>query len=208
MPIEESRRGAGLETVVRTIAAGGLLAYPAETMYGLGGDGTRADVIRRISLLKGHEEERGFLLLIHRAEHWSWAASSFPPAASRLAERFWPGPLTLLLPALPDHPAAFGGKVALRVPDLPEVRLWVERCGLPLLSTSANRAGEEPLRDPESVCERFADRLDLIVDGPRFGASGLPSTIVDATVDPPSIVRRGALPLDEDGLAGLHGESR
>ena len=188
---------------METIAAGGIIAYPAETMYGLGGDGNRADVIQRLSAVKGHGEERGFLLLIHRTDRWSWAASSFPPAAERLADRFWPGPLTLLLPALPDHPAAFGAKVALRVPALGDLRLWVERCGLPLLSTSANRSGEEPLRDPESVRERFADRLDLIVEGPRFDAAGLPSTIVDVTTDPPSVVRRGALSLDADWLAGL-----
>jgi L-threonylcarbamoyladenylate synthase len=185
--------------VVDVIRHGGLFAYPAETMYGLGGDALRADVAARLAEAKESPPGRPFLVLLDREARWPDVASAFPEEALRLAERHWPGPLTILLPARPGCAAAHEGKVAVRVPDLPIVQTWIRASGTPLFSTSANRAGREPARDPGAVREAFAGRVDLLVAGPGFPEDALPSTIVDATVSPARLVRAGAVPFPDAG---------
>lgn len=190
----ESGEAPGIGRIARLVREGGILAYPAETMYGLGGDGLRADVASRIAALKGSPSEKAFLLLLDDEERWPSVASRFPGAARRLAREWWPGPLTILLPARPGCVAAREGKVAVRVPDLPAVRRWIGAAGVPLFSTSANRSGADPVRDPADLRALFGEGLDLVVAGPRFPPDGPPSTVVDGTVDPPRLVRAGAVP--------------
>jgi len=192
--IEEASSGEGLGLVLETIRAKGTLAYPAETMYGIGGDGLDREVAARIAAAKGSPPGKPFLLLLDDVDRWRQVAASLPPSAEEAARKHWPGPLTLLLPARDDCAAAYEGKVAVRVPDLEVVRVWVREAGRPLFSTSANRAGRAPVRGPEELRALFGERLDLLVTGPVFPSTGLPSTIVDATADPPRVLRRGAAP--------------
>ncbi|MFH1278725.1 MAG: L-threonylcarbamoyladenylate synthase [Candidatus Eisenbacteria bacterium] len=192
--LADARAAPGVDRIVRVIRSGGVLAYPAETMYGLGGDGLRADVAVRLAALKGSPSDKAFLLLLDDEDRWRSVASRFPEAARRLARKWWPGPLTILLPARVDCVAAREGKVAVRVPDLPALRRWIEAAGVPLFSTSANRSGEGPVRDPAELRALFGGGIDLLVAGPRFPADGPPSTVVDGTVDPPLLVRAGAVP--------------
>ena len=199
LSLDRSVQAPGLGRVVETIGGGGVLAYPAETMYGLGGDGLDRELFDRIARIKVERRGKPFLLLLDEQERWRQVASSFPPVAERLALRHWPGPLTLLLPALPGSPAAGegGGKlVAVRVPEPPHLRGWVAASDRPLISTSANRSGDEPARTPDRLRELFQDRVELLITGPLFSDGAPPSTIVDTTTDPPSIVRPGALPLE------------
>ena len=114
-------------------------------------------------------------------------------SAAGLAERFWPGPLTLLLPDPAALAAGADGKIGIRIPDAPWLREWVRASGRFLVSTSANAAGEPPMTDALTVRETWFDRVDLLVLGPSFPSPPIPSTIVDVTVDPPRIVRAGSL---------------
>jgi len=197
LSLETCGDGPGLDRVVEVIDRGGILAYPAETMYGLGGDGLSSAVADRLSRIKKSDSDRAFLLLIDEIDSWRNVAARFPEPARLLAARYWPGPVTLLLPARDDCVAAQGGKVAVRVPDLPEIRRWITFSGRPLFSTSANRSGEEPVRTAVELERHFADAVDLLVVGPSFTAGEPPSTIIDATVDPPRLVRAGAVPFPE-----------
>ncbi len=183
--------------MVRVIERGGTIAYPAETMYGLGGDGLSADLVSTITQLKRRPEAKGFILLVDSVERATCLCSAFPESARKLAEKYWPGPLTLLLEAAdPNSPVAAGGKLAVRLPDSPWIREWVRLSDRPLLSTSANRAGKPPARSAEEVQETFLEDLDLLVIGPSFDRSLIPSTIVDTTTDPPQVVREGRLCID------------
>jgi len=206
--LDRCRAGEGAGEVARAIRDGALVVYPAETMYGIGGDGTDRAVRDRIGALKGGREEKPILLLLDEKERWRSVASRFPAAARALADRYWPGPLTLVLPALPGIAAASAeGGVAVRVPDGEWLRTWVRLADRPLFSTSANREGEAPAGDPDRLADLFGDEADLIVAGPRFDPVGPPSALVDATADPPRLLRPGPFPLEGIGNGAGRGAS-
>jgi len=195
--LDRCREGKGAAEVARKIREGALVVYPAETMYGIGGDGLDPSLRDRIFTFKGRGEEAPLLLLLDEPDRWRAVASRFPPAARALADRYWPGPLTLVLPARPAAAAAGpGGGVAVRVPRPAYLREWVRLADRPLFSTSANRRGEEPEGDPARLADRFGEDADLIVAGPRFDPVGPPSALVDGTVDPPRLLRPGPFPLE------------
>ncbi|MBN1826323.1 MAG: L-threonylcarbamoyladenylate synthase [Candidatus Eisenbacteria bacterium] len=199
------REGVGAAEVASAIREGALIVYPAETMYGLGGDGLDPAVWRKIRAVKGRGADKPFLLLLDEPERWRLVASRFPAAARRLADRYWPGPLTLVLPAISGSPAAGPrGGVAVRVPDRDWLRGWVRLADRPLISTSANRDGGEPEGDPDRLTILFGEEADLIVAGPRFDPVGPPSALVDATFDPPRLLRAGPFPIEgfEEGVEG------
>lgn len=163
------------------LAGGGVAIVACDTIYGLVGvvPGT-GDRIRGI---KGRGDDKMFLQLVPGAE-WveSLAAAAVPPALGR----YWPGPLTLILPA------KSGGTVALRVPDSPFLRRLIEAVGRPIYSTSVNTTGQQPLWRIAEIVDEFATLVDLVLDaGDLPGAS--PSTIVDATAVPARVVRQGVL---------------
>lgn len=182
---------------------GRILAYPTETVYGLGSAPTGPG-LDRLAELKGRSKEKPFLLLISEramAEHWGLV---FTPAAKALAEAFWPGPLTLVLPGgegkLPDILRGPEGGVAVRHTSHPLMALLVARMGQPLTSTSANRPGQPPAPGPERIADVFADEVArgelLILDGGSLG-NVPPSTVVDCTGPVPALIREGALPRAE-----------
>ncbi len=177
---------------------GGLLAYPTETVYGLGSL-PHPEPLRRLAEVKGRQEDKPFLLLVkgwEDAEELRWTA-----AAHRLARRFWPGPLTLVLAdpgeRFPQGLRGPGGGVAVRVSPRREVSVLLDALGEPLTSTSANRSGEPPLVDPGEVIRLLTALGEaggpwLFVDGGVLPPSP-PSTVVDCTEDEPRILRWGAV---------------
>lgn len=190
----------GLARVVAHLADGGLLAYPTETVYGLGG-AVRPDVIRRVREVKGRKAGSPFLVLIPSAET---VGLTWTPEAKRLADAFWPGPLTLVLEdrdgSFPDGVRSEAGGVAVRVSPHPYLRALGRAWGRPLLSTSANRSGEFPASDPDRVERSLggrpgSDRLWLVDGGPLPDSP--PSTVVDCLRPTPVILRAGALPSAE-----------
>jgi L-threonylcarbamoyladenylate synthase len=178
------------------LRAGGIIAYPTETTYGLGCDPWQTGAVARVMQAKGRRVGHPLPLLVGRLEHLMSVVRDFVEPFTELAERFWPGPLTLVLPAregLAGPVTAGTGTVAVRWTSSILARRVLEAFGGALVGTSANRTGESPAVDATGVLEALGDRLDLVLDGgPAPG--GLPSTVLDLTVRPPRLVREGAVP--------------
>jgi L-threonylcarbamoyladenylate synthase len=188
-----------LEERVRAAAAalrrGELVAYPTETFYGLGALARDADAVRRLAAVKGRPDGKPLpLLAADRAAVEEVAR--LEGAAARLAERLWPGPLTLVLPAragLPPELTAGTGTVGIRVPGSAVARALAREAGGAIVSTSANLAGGAPPSRAADVAPELAARLDHVLDGgPTPG--GAPSTVVALDGDDLRIVREGAVP--------------
>jgi L-threonylcarbamoyladenylate synthase len=175
-------------TLVRILAGGGVVIAPGDTMYGL--IGIAPDAEDRLRQVKGRGEDKPFLQLI--ADH-SWIRRiSDLPLPPRLA-RFWPGPLTLVFPA------RGGGTAALRVPDHPFLRYLLLSLDRPLYSTSVNRAGSPPLHSVEEMRRELGDAVDAIYDA-GDQVPGAPSTLLDVTRRPFTILREGAALLQPGDL--------
>lgn len=182
----------GLTAAVSILDSGGLVAYPTDTLYGLGADALDEDAVARVFVAKERPEGVALPVLVAGVDHVRHVAR-LTPLARRLAAEHWPGALTLVLPALPTVAEnLLGGKdtVAVRVPDAPWALALAEHFG-PVTATSANRHGEPAARTARE-CETVAG-VDCLVDGGAL--PGTPSTIVDATGAEPKVLRQGAVAL-------------
>ncbi len=185
------------------LSRGGLLAYPTETVYGLGSRPLVEDV-GRLAQLKGRAANKPFLLLVSGRSMAESYGLSFTSSATLLAEEFWPGPLTLVLRGgeghLPDILRGPEGGIAVRHTSHEGMARLIVALGFALTSTSANRPGGPPAPGAAGVAAAFADVVArgqlLVLDGGVLG-NVPPSTVRDCTVDPPMMVREGALPRSE-----------
>ncbi len=184
------------------LGRGGLLAYPTETVYGLGSRARAADVAA-LAKLKGRPPRKPFLLLVAHRAMVEQAGLVFNAAADALAEAFWPGPLTLILPGgigLPDVLRGPEGGIAVRWTSQPGMARVIERLGEPITSTSANRPGGPTAPGVGAIETSFHDAVQdgtlLILDGGTLG-NVPPSTLIDCTTMPARLVREGAIPRDE-----------
>lgn len=179
------------------LTAGSLLIYPTDTLYALGGrvlDAAAGGAVRRA---KGREEGKPLPLVAADLGQARALCASWPEAADQLAARFWPGPLSLVVPAAPTVPAdvtAGSGNIAVRVPDLELTRALCRQTGA-LVSTSANRAGGTPPLNCADALEAVGAAAALALDAGRGRA--VASTIVDLTSTPPRLLRGGAIPWEE-----------
>ena len=179
----------------KIIAAGGLIGFRTDTFYGVGADPLNAEAVGRIKALKGREEGKPILVLIADSEDASTFVSRKPRAFEILSEAIWPGPLTIVLPAVDDLPVeltAGTGTIGIRLPDSDEVRELVRNCGGQLTATSANPSGSAAARSAHDVSRYFVSGLNLIVDGGEVTATA-PSTVIDVTGPGPRLVREGAV---------------
>ena len=177
------------------IESGGVIAFRTDTFYGLGADPFHAAAVTRIRALKGRQENKPILLLISDAVLVERLVADRSELFARAAEVFWPGPLTIIgvaVATLPTEITAGSGTVGVRLPANETVRAFVRECGGILTATSANPSGREPARSVSDVANYFPHGLDLIVDDGEVTATE-PSTVLDATVSPPRIVRAGAI---------------
>lgn len=185
---------AQLAPALEALRAGKVIAYPTDTLYGLGADPRLASAVERIFRIKARSEGQPLPLVAADLAQAESVARVTPPA-SRLAARFWPGPLTLVLHAttrLAPGVAAPDATIAIRVPDHAVARALARGLGHPITATSANKSGAPPTSDATIVLTTLAEDIALIVDaGPAPG--GPPSTIVDLTGDAPRLVRAGAV---------------
>jgi L-threonylcarbamoyladenylate synthase len=177
------------------LRAGGLVAFPTETVYGLGANALDAAAVRRIFSAKGRPAYNP--LIVHVADVAGARAlvREWSPLAQALSERFWPGPLTLVLPKRPDVPdevTAGRDSVAVRVPAHPVARALLVATGLPLAAPSANRFTELSPVTAAQVARSLGDGVGLILDGGRTGV-GIESTVVDLSVSPPALLRPGTI---------------
>ena len=201
----ESPQRDAIQEAARWILNGGVVALPTDTLYGLAADPFSLAGVARVFAVKGRGADRALPLIAADAEQVAEHLGQLPPAGQRLAERFWPGPLTLLVTAprgLARDVTGGTGTVGVRVPADAVARAICAEAGRPITATSANASGEPPTPDPDQVERTLGDRIDLLIDtGTTRG--GAASTIVDVTGADPVLVRAGAISWD-DIQACLH----
>jgi L-threonylcarbamoyladenylate synthase len=187
---------AAIAEAAAVLESGGVVAFPTETFYGLGVAALDAAAVRRLFALKGRPESRPVLVLVDdpaRIERIAVVTAK----ARELIARHWPGALTLVLPArevLSAELTAGTGTIGVRQPGHPVARALAAALGAPVTAPSANLTGEAPPTTAGDVLGVFDGRIELILDGgPTSG--GLPSTVLDVTVDPPRVLRQGAVTL-------------
>lgn len=192
---DSSLSGSGPEEIAAAITAlrsGALVAFPTETVYGLGADATRADAVARVYALKGRPANNPLIVHVSSEDMARACAAHWPDAASRLASAFWPGPLTIVVPRSAGIPAivtAGGPNVALRCPAHPLTLALIEACGFPLVGPSANPSGFVSPTTAAHVREAFPDLL-VLDGGPCSG--GIESTVI--SLEPaPRILRAGLI---------------
>ncbi len=193
--LEKGRSGNAFARCAEVIKAGGVIAYPTDTFYGLGADPRDPGAVNKVFAIKGRNTDQPILLLLHdRSEVAAWT-SVISAAAERLMDRFWPGPLTLVFTARPGIVSELTGgtgTIGLRVPGNEITRALLRQMGHALTGTSANRSGSSSPRTAEEVVRELGALVDLVLDG-GVSAADRPSTVVDVTAEPPRIIRTGAV---------------
>ena len=180
------------------IRRGGLLGIPTETVYGLGADALNEDAVRRIFEAKGRPQDNPLIIHVPSADWLERYCHDVPESAYALAEKFWPGPLTMILPRRPIVPLRTTGgleTVGVRCPDHPLTLQIIEQAGVPIAAPSGNTSGRPSPTTAEHMAEDMMGKIDGIVDGGAC-AVGVESTIIDLTVTPPRLLRPGGLPLE------------
>lgn len=189
--------GPGLDAAAAVLEAGGTVAFPTESFYGLGADALDPEAVARVFRIKGRAESRPVLVLVDSVERALSLVAGAGTDVRALMARHWPGPLTLVLPAGPTVPPAITagtGTVGVRVPGHPVTLALLRAAGRALTGTSANRSGEPPPSCADEVARQLPGLVDVILDGgPTAGGAG--STVADCTVWPPRILRQGPVRL-------------
>jgi L-threonylcarbamoyladenylate synthase len=184
-----------LEQAVRVLAAGGVVACPTETFYALAADAGQEKALERLMEIKNRPRDKALLVLVADRDMVPAVAAAPGPRAQRLMARFWPGPLTLILPAGPGLSELLtggSGTIGVRQPDHPLARRLLQLYGRPLTGTSANLSARAPLVTAAQVEQELGGLIELILtDGPCRG--GRPSTILNVVQEPPRLVREGAI---------------
>lgn len=183
------------EEAAQCLKRGGLVAFPTETVYGLGGNALEEEAAKKIYAAKGRPSDNPLIIHIAEVSALEELASQVPEVAIRLAERFWPGPLTMILPKSEKVPLGTTGgldTVAIRMPDHPVALQLIRTSGLYLAAPSANTSGRPSPTLAEHVAEDLFGRIDMILDGGMVRV-GLESTIVDLTEEIPVILRPGCI---------------
>ena len=186
-----------IATALAVLKTGGVVAFPTDTLYGLGASIHSISGVERVFQIKHRSATQSLPILLGSTQEMQLVAEDIPELAWKFAERFWPGPLTIILRRSMYVPELVtGGKntVAVRVPDHPIPRALVREFHAPITGTSANRAGGPDPIIARDVQRRLGPKVDLIIDGGPC-TNGRGSTIIDFTVDPPLLLRHGALDL-------------
>lgn len=179
----------------RIIHSGGVIAFRTDTFYGLGADPFNASAVRKIRELKGREDAKPILLLISDLSEIDRLITHQTSLFKSIANRFWPGPITLIGEARPELPVditAGTRTVGLRLPDEEDVRSLVRECGGALTATSANTSGNEPAKTAAEVESYFAEGIDLVLDS-GMTLAAQPSSVLDVSGERPRLIREGAV---------------
>ena len=187
-----------IEAAAAILRAGGLVGIPTETVYGLGANGLDPAAVRRIFEAKGRPQDNPLILHIPDPSWLERYCRDVPAAARRLAEQFWPGPLTMILPRralVPDEVTCGLETVGVRCPDHPVTLDIIRAAGVPVAAPSGNRSGRPSPTCARHMLEDMEGRIQAVVDGGPCGV-GVESTIVDLTLPVPRLLRPGGLPLE------------
>ena len=179
------------------LKAGGLVAFPTDTVYGVGTLSFDGNAVESIYIAKDRPVEKAIPILIGDSGELEKVGMDIPDSAHRLASRFWPGPLTILVPKRADLPEAVSATftVGVRVPDDDVARALLRAAG-PMAVTSANLSGKQSPVTAQEVFEQLAGRIALIIDGGKT-PGGVPSTLVDCTMSELKVLRQGPISLEE-----------
>ncbi len=192
-PLHPDRRT--LDAAAEVVLRGGVIAFPTDTLYGLGCSLFDVSAVEMIGHLKRRDPRHAVISLIPEIDQVYGLAADVTGSAEKLIRKCWPGPLSLIFHAsgiVPKRVQGAGGTIALRCPNDPLSLALLARIGGPVVSSSANLSGQPPAETAEDVVRYFGNQLDLILDGgPRRG--GVPSTLLDVTGPRPKLLRRGAL---------------
>ncbi len=176
-----------LNEAASILRRGGLVAFPTETVYGLGVDATNPQAIERLNAVKGRPPDKPYSLHLSTQDQVRRLVKSIPPLAERLMERFWPGPLTIVMPSNE------GTTIGFRLPDHPVAQAFLTACGVPVAAPSANRSGSPPPTDAKEVLAALDGDVDCLLDGgpTRLGRE---STVVEIVKGKLIVHREGAIP--------------
>lgn len=185
-----------IPSALDVLRAGNLVAFPTDTVYGLAAGVFLPEGIDRLFEAKARSASKAIAVLIGEIDHLELLTTGLTPSARRLAEQFWPGALTLVIPKRADLPGNLSPlpTVGVRMPDHAFARSLMREAG-PLATSSANISGETNTLTAQQVLEQLDGKIPLILDGGPV-PGGVPSTVVDCTQEPPQILRQGALPED------------
>ncbi|WP_230199114.1 L-threonylcarbamoyladenylate synthase [Risungbinella massiliensis] len=188
-----------MHDAAQLLREGGLVAFPTETVYGLGADATSSEAVKRIFLAKGRPSDNPLIIHfgeVHQIREW---VQSIPPAGEQLLEAFVPGPLTLILPhsgkIVPEVTAGLP-TVGVRIPNHPVARALLQLTGHPVAAPSANRSGRPSPTEARHVWQDLQGRIELLLDGGPTGV-GVESTVVDVTGEYPILLRPGGVSLED-----------
>jgi L-threonylcarbamoyladenylate synthase len=190
--LEEPR---ALERTIEILRRGGLAAFPTDTVYGIGASLAFPEALDRIYDSKLRDRDRVLPVLIASPADLLGVATKMDDDLMRLASRYWPGPLTVAVPAKPHLPSqvvAADGTVGVRVPDHSVALVLAKHCGGALAVTSANVSGQPPARRAGDLPPELVDRLDMVLDG-GIARGGQPSTVIGREGDTITIIREGAV---------------
>lgn len=180
---------------------GEAVIFPTDTVYGVGVDPFQVEAVRHLYTIKGRSFEKGIPILLADREDLVKLTASVPFLAKSLIDRFWPGPLTIIVPRHPDLPDELSpnNNIAVRIPDHPIARALIRAAGGAIATTSANQSGQKPATSGLEALAALGGRVSLIIDdGPSPGDR--PSTIVDCSTMHPHILREGSLTVEDLGL--------
>lgn len=184
-----------LARAAEILAAGGILAYPTETFYGLGADATNEKAIRKIYAIKGRNFNSPISVIIDKKENLCPLVEEVPAVAQKLMQAFWPGALTIIFKAaagISPILSASTGKIGIRISSHPVAGALALSLGGPLTATSANMSGAAECSTAADVLRQIGDKIDAVIDcGETAGKKG--STIIDVTFHPPQILREGVI---------------
>ena len=184
-----------IDTAVRILKRGGIIAFPTGSLYGLGADALNAGAVDRVFAIKMRAPDKPLLVLVPDRKVVFDLATEVPPAAKRLMDRFWPGQVTIVFRAhsgLPANLTAGTGRIGIRLPGHPVARALVVAFGRPITGTSANLSGQGGCHHIDELDATLIEQLDLVLDaGPLKEGNG--STVVDITGAEPIVIREGVV---------------
>lgn len=186
---------ATLIQAARVVRDGGVIAFPTDTLYGLGASVQHAEALRRIYDIKGRDPSKPILLLVPDFDVLRTLVTKISGAAQRLMEQFWPGPLTLIFEAsemVPQMCLGGGTTIGIRLPDAPVAQALMQELMEPLTASSANLSGDPEPVSAQQVADSLGDRVDLVLDG-GVCMDNRPSTLVDVSRSVPRVLREGRI---------------
>lgn len=193
-----SPRAEELAEAAKILAEGGLVAFPTETVYGLGANALDEEAAKKIYAAKGRPSDNPLIAHVAEKEDVAQLVKEIPEAGRRLMDAFWPGPLTLIFPksdCVPDGTTGGLDTVAVRMPSHPTARLLIRLAGVPVAAPSANISGKPSPTTAEHVMQDMNGRIDMVVDGGAVNI-GVESTIVDVSEKVPTVLRPGAVTME------------